>query len=101
MVYIQIIYLPQGEAPLEIRKSWIGCSFPADGPIQLETREVVSGVARHAMGYGVRATVAIASLRHNNHLSAATWWEKLYGEAVSGEGLFFNADECLVIAHLD
>jgi hypothetical protein len=78
--YIRIVKTPAGEAPLEIRKAWVGLVLPCDPffgyPDSADPeRGVVSGKAelRNRPGFSVEQDAAIAILERHAP-EAAEWW---------------------------
>ncbi|KKR70566.1 MAG: hypothetical protein UU13_C0003G0010 [Candidatus Nomurabacteria bacterium GW2011_GWB1_40_7] len=76
MVNIKILAVPPGEAPLEVRKQWVGLTLPAERlPNNFPLAGVVTGnPVKETGGYAVVPSVAIKELERNN-LPAAEWWK--------------------------
>lgn len=98
---IEIVSIPEGDAPGEILEKWIGLRLP------LETNEECFGFARGVVthtpstvvGYAVDAIMAIAILELH-HPEAALWWRENTEIAHVGGGLIFNKDACRVVEGL-
>lgn len=98
---IEIVGIPKGEIPREIREKWIGLRLP------LETAEeyfgLARGVATHlpcaVVGYVVDAILAIAILELH-HPDAALWWRENTKIAHVGGELIFDKDACRVVEEL-
>jgi hypothetical protein len=93
MASIRIIDVPPGEAPMEIRKAWVGLVLPLAGWRSRPTRIAIAGVLsgpksflgmvlncfklRHERweGYPVKARAAIEILGRQNP-TAGAWWRE-------------------------
>jgi hypothetical protein len=75
---IEIVGIPDGEAPLEIREQWVGLVLPVTSGVCREPRGVVTGkVLDYYDGYRVKDTVAIDIL-YNKSREAGQWWKDNY-----------------------
>ena len=100
---IRIVGVPPGEAPLSVRKEWVGLVLPlATGDTsayQFETNGVVSGVKNTdaTIGFRVRIEDALAVLEKKSPY-AALWWRKHAGRLiVKGATLVFHENVCALI----
>ncbi len=115
MKKILIYKVPPGEAPLEIRKSWIGVSIPvsdkgfqkkrtAFGVISkppLSRRQSMFSVFRKDRvrwtSFEVNAVDAVSALEEHNP-KAAAWWKEHVGYLLELEGqLIFPSNVCRLI----
>ena len=88
---IRIIETPEGYAPKDIRKCWIGVEFTLEP--QYEKPEKLGGITV----YQVDATVALKTLRGRSP-RAASWWEKNAPDLFEPGGLLgFSVEACAVI----
>lgn len=110
---IQIISLPKGEAPEEIRRSWIGLQLIADdtSPIAVPIAHVITG-PRSRLGmliqrlrgreerwdaYVVDARDAVDALAKVDP-KAAAWWYANTGHLLDGKHpLVFDSECCRVV----
>ncbi len=94
---IRITKVPSGEAPLEIRKAWVGLVLPCDPylgyPDDGLDRGILSGkeVSRNRCGFSVPQDQAIEILEKEYPLAAA-WW-KANGFPQGGDKRFGFAEE--------
>ena len=76
---IRIVNMPSGEAPLEIRKQWIGLELPLAGAdecaVQVPVCGVLTGIIapENTIGYPVFVEDAISLLEMKSP-AAAAWW---------------------------
>jgi len=115
MKRIKIYKVPPGEAPLEIRKSWIGVSLPVSDngilkkrtgfgviskPPLSRTQSIVSIFRKDRVrwkSYEVNAVDAISALEEFNP-KAAAWWKEHVSYLLELDGQFiFPADVCRLI----
>jgi len=97
---IRIIAVPEGEAPLEIRKQWVGLELPtAPGrPGVYQTRPIglFDGAEKldPEIGYAVLGSDAIAALESKS-AEAAAWW-RIWAPSVIAPGriLMFQEYAC-------
>lgn len=95
---IKIVRVPEGEAPEEIRKEWVGCELPITDFARLTpTNEVLSGVSRIEKGFSVHAFSALAILRKKSR-EAAAWFEN-HMRLTTDDYLFFNENECKITSY--
>ncbi|WHI46103.1 hypothetical protein [Microbulbifer sp. VAAF005] len=111
---VRIVEVPQGEAPLEIRKSWVGIELPlakeglqncrtvgvVSGPKTIlgQLWKLLSGNTQGEIGYLVEGCVAINLLNESNP-DAAKWWSENTHFEKQGKYLFFNEKVCHVISN--
>jgi hypothetical protein len=105
-VWIEIVSLPKGDAPADLRRAWIGLRLYA--PFGLQQQIAVAGVLRHSLirriwshitgryglwdGYLVNAEEAIRRLASRDP-DAAAWWRSNTPHLLQeGQGLIFEAD---------
>jgi len=98
MSQIKIIGIPPGEAPLDIRREWVGLSFPVVGD---EARDmpaygVITGTPIKTDGYVVETSVALNELKKKSPLAAAWWKANPY--QTPGSCLIFDSWVCEVSA---
>ncbi len=112
MASIRIIRTPAGEAPEEIRKSWVGLILPVAEDEQGRRKRLGYGVLTGPKsflaylvgfllgkytqydGYAVKVMDAIAILAKSNP-QAAQWWRKNTPHLLTPTGLFlFDAEAC-------
>lgn len=98
-MFIQIIKVPDGEAPFEVRERWVGCVLEADFfTPDLNGRGIVTGTLTPPLRnqYGVAVEEALHALAEQKGEDATDWWEEL--ESLSSfEYFLFGADECQVV----
>ncbi|HEY1065099.1 MAG TPA: hypothetical protein VGE52_03285 [Pirellulales bacterium] len=97
VVNIQVFAPPPGQAPLEIRRAWVGVVMPISTAPNAEPPEPVVGKISGQLldvepGYAVDAPVAIERLAAVAP-EAAEWWRKHARRLIApGRRLFFPAD---------
>ena len=103
VAHIRIVGIPPGEAPLSIRKEWVGLVLPLAShdrsAYQVETCGVVSGVKSKGstIGYLVHIEDALAVLAKTAP-HAASWWRKHAGRLVAeGGNLIFHEHVCELV----
>ena len=83
-VFFRVVTVPSGEAPLEIRKAWVGLHLPLvpgiEGPCEAEATGVLSNTQERSPGhsnryYPVMAAVAFSILVKANP-QAEAWWRE-------------------------
>lgn len=93
---IRIINVPTGDAPLDIRKAWIGCEFDlvprtcADVPELV--RSVVRGEISKKSGFDALQMVALDALKAKSQ-AAYDWW-RAYGFPQASLAQFRFNTEC-------
>lgn len=113
-MYVEIVSIPVGEAPLWVRQAWIGTKIPLvwDGLHTLPVVGVLSGPPSRTMrlwnyltwqadpimtGYIVVAKEAVDRLADHN-IEAAEWWRANTPDALDGASTFiFDAQACEVV----
>jgi len=99
---IRITCVPAGEAPLRIRKAWVGlilpcqriCGFPSDGmDLGVLSRKKVG---RNRYGFSVPQGRAVRILKKKDPVAAA-WWRK-HGFPKAGENFGFAEEEAEIIS---
>jgi hypothetical protein len=97
---VRIIGVPSGEAPIEIRKEWVGLVLPLmpgrDDPYQLSGRGFLSGKAstEPMIGYLVSAHEAVEILA-SKAPDAATWWRTFARPYITpGKAFMFEEHVC-------
>jgi hypothetical protein len=114
-MHVRIVEIPPGEAPIKIRKSWVGLVLPLSpgetGPRQFMTQGVLTG-PRSFLGYllarllgrfkaengfRVDAVGAVHVLaKHDAH--AATWWRTHVPRCLQpGAAFIFHAEACHLV----
>jgi hypothetical protein len=81
MASVMIVKVPAGEAPLEVRKAWVGLTLPlsrgAAGSCSEYCANITSGsFAGRRQVYPVDAVTAIDILERQNP-DAAAWWKNM------------------------
>ncbi|MBL7129315.1 MAG: hypothetical protein ISS16_10075 [Ignavibacteria bacterium] len=111
-IKIRIVKIPLGEAPIHIRKAWIGLILPLlandykpqikhtagilSGPKSLigMLGAICFGKTKRKEGYLVDSNIAINLLEQNSP-EAADWWKTNAPHIMRpGFGLSFNTDAC-------
>jgi hypothetical protein len=102
---IRIVGIPPGEAPLSIRKEWVGLILPLaagySSAFQVEASGVMSSVKHDEpeIGYLVRIEDAIAALAKKSP-HAALWWRNHAGRLIrSGSNLIFQEHVCQLLKY--
>lgn len=96
---IQIIGIPAGEAPKDIREQWIGLVLPVDASLDFETgiQEGVLGgppALENLNGFPVKFEDAIRALKETGKIRAALWWENNNIARAGASHLVFGWDFC-------
>ncbi len=96
--FIRITSIPEGEAPEEIRRAWVGLVLPVwtttDGRDGIIQTGVVSGKAVPPLkGYVVDADEAIRILGKSNR-KAKVWWET---KALKSGSFTFSEKWCEIV----
>jgi hypothetical protein len=93
---IRIIKVPSGQAPLEVRKAWLGLELEvAKGIFIGEQHGVLGGQSNGPAGYPVESVYAIETLRQKNPV-AAKWWDDNFDPAES-QWLLFRESDCELV----
>ncbi|MDO8510070.1 MAG: hypothetical protein Q7S15_00405 [bacterium] len=100
---IRIIKIPAGEAPLEVRRAWVGLELPCD-PVcgYPDSGSEIGVVSKEPLrfnryGYSVPQAEAIAILvRHAP--AAAAWWRDHCFPRAEGTCFGFGEDEAEIIS---
>ena len=94
MSSIEIIKLPPGDPPEEIRKAWIGCRITlTEQPKQpIKQRGVLGGKAQNEGGYHVSGWAAMQVLKRRNEAAAAWWYRNVPN--IEHTELIFAKDVC-------
>jgi hypothetical protein len=91
-LYLNVISVPSGEAPLWVREKWVGLRLPLSGRLSVGTFRgsgvlsgprspissllaLITGRVRRADGYIVDALTAVQTLEAA-HPEAAAWWKE-------------------------
>lgn len=96
MQYIRIISVPKGNAPLSIRKQWLGLKLPLDGG--LDTKSAQKNIKRrHRLkdGFVVNAAQALTVLNKSSPM-AGNWWRRNL-PPVPDNQLVFAKEDCKLI----
>lgn len=97
---IEIISTPSGQAPLEVRKNWVGCQFIARKNLAKGIQMGIFGgqIDRQNLnGYEVDTDHAIEVLEQKNPESAQ-WWKNWQDSLTLVPGyLVFGKEFCKVI----
>lgn len=93
---IKIIAIPSGEAPLWVRKAWVGLELPVGiiGISMTKQCGVLNGLPdpENLDGFTVATKIALFHLEKVNPV-AAKWWKNHY----NGEHLVFGKKFCQII----
>ena len=94
---IRIIGVPPGQAPLEVRKQWVGLELPVDGTPPEPSHQMGArfGQPENLGGYRIRTEDAMLALVEKAP-DAASWWNSHLPLAVTSH-LVFRRDVCEVI----
>ncbi len=95
-MYVKVIKVPEGEAPLPVREAWIGAVFPASGPDEHLAEGVVTGEnapPRLRFSYSAPQSSALEALERLNPTAAAWFREHL----LLSSDFIFGADEVVEI----
>ena len=91
--FIRIIKQPIGEAPTEVRNSWIGLILPVIDKKEGPTLGVITGKIQNMRGYSV-AWYEAMSILEKHHPQSAKWWkENDFVKRV----LVFNEECCEIV----
>jgi hypothetical protein len=97
--YLRIKGIPQGEAPIEIRRAWVGVEIPLRKsecmPSEHPATGILSGDATGTQfGYAVSGRVAVKILSAQNP-EAAQWWRENAAHVLWWEyPMLFEASVC-------
>ncbi|EJM98886.1 hypothetical protein [Phyllobacterium sp. YR531] len=112
---IVITSVPQGDAPLEIRKAWVGLTLPLHefsrhGPVSMPAISVLAASediwlkvkrkfgwtykAENWWGYVVPSDQAIHILEASSPIAAQWWRKNTPGLLLAGDTLMFDANCC-------
>lgn len=98
---VRIIKTPAGEAPLWVRKEWVGLLLPCDPYLGFPDNDGESGVItkkkapRARTGFSVSQEKAIMILEEHDP-KAAQWW-KSHGFPKKGQSFGFGEDEAEIV----
>ena len=102
---VRIVGVPSGDAPLEIRKQWLGLELPLmpgrSDTYQVAGRGVLSGkpLAESIIGYLVSAHEAVEILASRSP-DAAKWWRTFAPSYIApGKSLVFDEFVCEPVEH--
>ena len=102
---VRIVGVPSGDAPLEIRKQWLGLELPLmpgrSGAYQVAGGGVLSGkrLAEPMIGYLVSAHEAVEILA-SKAPDAAKWWRTFAPSHIApGKSLVFDEYVCEPVEH--
>jgi hypothetical protein len=99
---IEIIALPHGEAPEDVRRGWIGCILPCEpecGHVPIYVGGILSGPSLEKIaGFSVRQDVALQILAQHSPASAA--WFHNHGFPREGESFRFKHEEVSIVETL-
>lgn len=107
METIKVVAVPEGEAPLWVRKAWVGCVLLAEKGFYLpgkgitfwaQGREVLTDQMTDPMQewFWVSRERAIEMLKVQGRSNAAVWWQYVC-PMPKAEMLLFKPEECEVI----
>lgn len=102
---VRVVSVPEGEAPLEFRKGWVGSVLPTftNNPRKHPSHSLVDHSDCGPMeGYLVPGGLAVSTLRMDGKDSAAAYWYDLYrGRNLDAEDFIFDVSsaEPVVAAH--
>jgi hypothetical protein len=74
-MYCEIVAIPSGEAPEDVRAAWIGCVLPVLDSGLFDGVSVLSGRDQDVRGFVVNGKEAFAVLRQHN-VDAFRWWQE-------------------------
>ena len=91
-VFVRVVRIPAGEAPEEVRKQWVGCSFVAVYRGSERVRGIMTGAPGLAHDVvAVEAGIAVQTLQQRSR-EAAQWFREHSRDGPSGNFLFDAAD---------
>lgn len=95
---IRIIAIPAGEAPLWVRKAWVGLELEVE-VYRGSTKGVVTGYpsADSVKGYAVRFEIALHALLHYNAQASAWWHQNNQTKHRPDRMLIFKPEDCQVL----
>ncbi len=94
-MYVKVVKVPAGEAPLHVRQAWVGTVFQAVGPREYWEEGIVTGKDNPArLGYAVPQELAVEALERRNP-AAADWFREHL--RYHSNNLIFGADEVVEI----
>ncbi len=95
---IRIVSVPSGEAPLEVRKAWVGLELPIkEAYPHMQVTDVVSGKPRTLdIGYVVDFMKAMQILAAHD-VAAHLWWFQRAGDDPENRTLVFDDACCILV----
>ncbi|MDP2671189.1 MAG: hypothetical protein Q8P13_01875 [bacterium] len=91
-MFVKVVKVPAGEAPLHVREAWVGAVFPAYGPHEHLVEGVVTGESvppRLRFSYAAPQRSALDALEQLNPVAASWFREHL----LIASDFIFGADE--------
>ena len=99
MPKIRIIQTPPGDAPLWVRKAWLGLEIPLVGQTDTSTSQFSTtskpATPKNIDGYEVHGGEALLALYQAGHEEAANWWTEK--SKLRGGHLIFSKQTCVLI----
>jgi hypothetical protein len=100
--YVRVTEVPRGEAPLEIRKAWVGVVLPTLGGNKPKLLEEYGALTRNPYGtisgYSIDGRTAIEMLAKYDS-NAANWWrENAPHTTQPGYYFIFPVESCTPVA---
>ncbi len=101
--YVKIVKVPNGEAPLDVRKAWVGLVLPCDPYLGYPDNDLERGIlsgkkaARNRCGISVRQDLAIEILEKERP-EAAAWWKANGFPQEAGSRFGFAEEEIEIIS---
>ncbi|MCX6715459.1 MAG: hypothetical protein NT077_00380 [Candidatus Taylorbacteria bacterium] len=91
---VRVCKVPRGDAPLEIRKQWVGLSFPVGWVINSEEFSRECGKITNCCGVVITIQNAVIAISPRSQ-KAVAW---LLSNVPTGHNLIFSSDEVEVIS---
>ncbi len=99
MAKIRIIQTPPGDAPLWVRKAWLGLKLPLIGQANTNIPQFSArggpATPENIGGYEVHGGEALLALHQAGRTDAAEWWTK--NSSPHGGHLIFSKQACVLI----
>lgn len=96
LFWILITATPEGEAPLDVRESWIGTVLPVR---EDSTKRISDRHDGNANTYPVITEDAIKALRLQGRGESADWWRFHFEAGIIKNELHFTNEECEKISY--
>ena len=113
---MRITQTPPGEAPLDVRKAWVGLVLPLrrgeTGPRRILTAGVVTGPRSRfgfflalllrrfqpVVGFLIDAATSVEILAEHDASAAAWWRDNAPSSVAPGRALVFHVEVCQIVA---